>query len=815
MRRKFVGVAAISLFALSPLRAQDAKIVADNLEYSREFYSGVHFSAIAESAPSFGYQRYPDNGPERIQCDAGTFARQHGKPWLRSEDWGESGRPVDQQTARKLDGWVKLVETAFGFAPSEVKLIKKSREGVRVEWIFEARTANQKGAPVRLTFARPLYDKSPNALLHGFEGSLPAIGGKTRERVKFSFGYLIAASGFELSEAAWENLETPKELEDKPVDLTKIDIGPKPDDAEGFFNRAGARGFNGDMNGAIADLSRAIDLDPKSEPAVYRRGAFKLQKGDYDGAITDLSRAIELSPNTADYYSDRGLAKLRKRDNDGAIVDFTRAIELDPKAAQIAYRNRALAKNIKGDADGALADYNRAIDLDPKNAGAFNSRGVIKKSKGDLDGAIADFTKAIELNDKLAIAYKNRGEAKQAKGNAAGAKEDLKRAGDLDPELTSKESVADSSSNRAASASPAPLSPGTGGPNLKQAERYYESGLKKQREGNLDGAIAGYTRAIELNPNYTEAYNNRGNLKGAREDHDGAIADYDRAIQLDPTHTISYNNRGVQRQEKHDWDGAIADFNHAIELDPKYAKAYYNRGNVKGDKGDHDGAITDYDRAIELDPKYAYSYNNRGNAKKAKGDFDGAIADFTHAIELAPQDAGFYFSRAGGKLAKGDLDGAIADLDRVIELNDKEPVPYAVRGDFYAKKKQYAAAIKDVQKAIKLDPENGDNYLSLARYQLFNRKPREAIAASLKALKLSPDKSVIIKTKLAHGYLFDNQFNKANAIYLENKNAKLRDSEQTFSQVVLDDFKELQDAGITHPDIDKIKALLTTKTEAP
>src|SRR5207245_11179429 len=93
-----------SLLVLSTLRAQDAKIVADNLEYSREFYSGVHFSAIAESEPSFGYQRYPDDGPERIQCNAGTFARQHGKPWLRSEDWGQSGRPVDQQMARKLDG---------------------------------------------------------------------------------------------------------------------------------------------------------------------------------------------------------------------------------------------------------------------------------------------------------------------------------------------------------------------------------------------------------------------------------------------------------------------------------------------------------------------------------------------------------------------------------------------------------------------------------------------------------------------------------------------------------------------------------------
>src|SRR5437667_1503486 len=444
MNRKCVGFVAVSLLVLSTSQAQDAKIVADNIEFSRDFYAGVHFSAISESAPSFGYQRYPDNGPERIQCDAGTFARsERGKPWLKSEDWGESGRPVDKQTAGKLDSWVKLVEAVFNFTPSEVKLVRKSRVRVSVEWAFDARAANQTGSSVQLTFARPLYDKSQNALLHDFEGSLPGIGGKTGRatRVKFSFGYLIAASGFELSEAAWEGLETPKELENKPVDLSKFDMGPKPKDAEGFVQRASARGFNGDMNGAIADFSRAIELDPKSTSAYYHRGIARLEKAEFDAAIGDLNRAIELSPNTSDYYNDRGLAKLRKGDNDGAIADFTRAIELDPKNA-LGYRNRALAKNIKKDADGALADYNRAIELDPKNANAFNNRGNIKKSKGDLDGAIADFTSAIALNDKLAIAYKNRGEAKQAKGASAGAKEDLKRAGELDPRLMSQESRA-------------------------------------------------------------------------------------------------------------------------------------------------------------------------------------------------------------------------------------------------------------------------------------------------------------------------------------------------------------------------------------
>ena len=135
------------------------------------------------------------------------------------------------------------------------------------------------------------------------------------------------------------------------------------------------------------------------------------------------------------------------------------------------------------------------------------------------------------------------------------------------------------------------------------------------------------------------------------------------------------------------------------------------------------------------------------------------------------------------------------------------------RADAHAKEKQYDAAVQDIQKAIELDPKNGEYYSDLGWYQLFNRKPRESIAASLKALELSPDDAVLIKGNLAHGYLCDNQFDEAKAIYLENKDAKLND-ERSFSQAVLDDFKELQDAGITHPDMEKIKVLMSTETEA-
>ncbi|HST29524.1 MAG TPA: tetratricopeptide repeat protein [Chthoniobacterales bacterium] len=426
-------VVAVSFFKPAAARAQGDKVVADNLAYSREFYSGVHVVAIASFPVSFAYDRYPDNGPERIRCDSGTFARKQGKPWLKSNDWGESGQPASKEMARKFDGWVKLIDAAFNSVPAGIKLAKKSEEDGRVQWLFEARSPNPKGSPTKLRFAKPLYDNNESVLLHGFEASLKLEGDKVvpstaANSVKLSFGYLVSVNGgeFELSERAWEDLDAPK---DTPA--TEPKIGPNPKDAAGFQNRAGLRAHNGDMNGAIADYGRVIELDPKSAAAYWNRGALKREKRDFDGAIADLNLAIELNPNDHDYYNDRGIAKRGKGDNDGAIADYTKSIEIDPKNGELAFFNRALAKNSKNDKDGAVADYNKALELNPKNANAYNNRGNLKKDKNDLDGAISDFTKAIEINPKIALIYKNRADAKRKKGDPAGADADLKSAAEL------------------------------------------------------------------------------------------------------------------------------------------------------------------------------------------------------------------------------------------------------------------------------------------------------------------------------------------------------------------------------------------------
>lgn len=207
----------------------------------------------------------------------------------------------------------------------------------------------------------------------------------------------------------------------------------------------------------------------------------------------------------------------------------------------------------------------------------------------------------------------------------------------------------------------------------RSAVDYYSRGIARGEKGDSEGAIADFTKAIEINPRYAEAYYNRGVARFRRGDADGAIADYTRAIEIDPRLAQAYYGRGDARFHKHDDDGAIADFTKAIEINPRSAKAYSRRGDVRFGKGDDDGAVVDHTKAIEIDPRYANAYFGRGSARFVKGDYDEAIADYTKAIEIDPRYAEAYAFRGvtkvqHGKTGREKLEGA-RDIDTALKLD--------------------------------------------------------------------------------------------------------------------------------------------------
>ena len=349
----------------TPSATPDANFATDNLKYSRDFYSKVHFVAIANldfgaaGTAQFKYDRYPNGGPERIQTGDGEFARKDGKTWLKSNDWGETGKPVDAQTAKRLNNWIGLIDARLNGEPASkdpsegatvMKFIRKEGQGEREEFVFEESKEKPKAkAYPHISFGRFKNAQDQQVLLSEFSG--PMRLGARDAKVKISFSHLIAV-----------NIQDVTEKSPSPAS------SPASEESNGdLVNRGIEKGKQGDLDGAIADFNRAIELNPKDDAPYYNRAQAKRLKKDTAGAIADYTRAIELGSTNPAAYNNRGNARSENNDNDGAISDYTRAIELKPDYAR-AYYNRAVTKEAKGDKTGADADFKMARKLDPELA---------------------------------------------------------------------------------------------------------------------------------------------------------------------------------------------------------------------------------------------------------------------------------------------------------------------------------------------------------------------------------------------------------------------------------------------------------------
>ncbi len=133
-----------------------------------------------------------------------------------------------------------------------------------------------------------------------------------------------------------------------------------------------------------------------------------------------------------------------------------------------------------------------------------------------------------------------------------------------------------------------------------QAKPFIENGTARVGQGDAQGAIQAFTKAIEIDPKNPLAYAARGNARVSIGELDDAIADFSKAIEIDPTRRVPYINRGVAKVDKGDLAGAIADYTKVIALDPKNVTAYRNRGCANQQKGDIDGARNDYQQAVQL-----------------------------------------------------------------------------------------------------------------------------------------------------------------------------------------------------------------------
>lgn len=149
-------------------------------------------------------------------------------------------------------------------------------------------------------------------------------------------------------------------------------------------------------------------------------------------------------------------------------------------------------------------------------------------------------------------------------------------------------------------------------------------------------AIENFSRVIELDSTFAEAYNDRGVAYRSIGELDLARQDYEKAIQYDPQLFAPHLNLGVVFLWKHEWSSASESFRHTITLSPFLSAAHNNLGIALKQMGDLKGATSAYSRAIEISPGDPVPYYNLGLTFMLNGQIEKAISQFRKAVEYDP-----------------------------------------------------------------------------------------------------------------------------------------------------------------------------------
>ncbi|MCQ4164204.1 tetratricopeptide repeat protein [Tahibacter harae] len=185
---------------------------------------------------------------------------------------------------------------------------------------------------------------------------------------------------------------------------------------------------------------------------------------------------------------------------------------------------------------------------------------------------------------------------------------------------------------------------------------------------SYDEAITYFSAAMEIDPRYSEYYNDRGSvfLKVGRLDE--AVADFRTAIGLSAPYFEVWTNLGQALRRAGDYAAAVQAYNQALDIEPNAGLALVGRAQAHEQLGHADAAIADYGAALARDPRDAQLWSNRAVLLFENGRIDEALHDLDEAVRRAPGMAELYENRAVALAALQRHDEALRDRAEASRL---------------------------------------------------------------------------------------------------------------------------------------------------
>jgi CHAT domain-containing protein/Tfp pilus assembly protein PilF len=133
-----------------------------------------------------------------------------------------------------------------------------------------------------------------------------------------------------------------------------------------------------------------------------------------------------------------------------------------------------------------------------------------------------------------------------------------------------------------------------------EAKVYFDHANQQLMEGNFLEALASYDQALQIKPDYHDAWNNRGVVLKELGLFEDALESYNQALVLQPKNPLAWNNRGEAFFCLGCFEEAITSYDHALQLtNNQYWMAWANRGEVLFKLRGYEVAVQNWNEALQ------------------------------------------------------------------------------------------------------------------------------------------------------------------------------------------------------------------------
>ena len=383
--------------------------------------------------------------------------------------------------------------------------------------------------------------------------------------------------------------------------------------------------------------------------------------------------------------------------------------------------------------DSALKTIEEFLLKNPEDDGLINDKGIILTKLGKYNEAIENFKKALKISEEKGtetsgIIWNNKGLTHCNIGQFRNAircfKNSYIKKGQNYTNALNNEGLA-----------------------------YYYLGKKEknkqEREKSFKKAINCFNKVIELNPNHSNAYNNKGSaLLESGWDEESSTCIY-KSLELNPENENALNNRGRILAHSGKYTEAIEYYDNALKLNENHREAWNNKGiaianfaNLTDEQKYFTDAEKCYDEAIKIDNKFVDALNNKAMLYVSRRKFVKAeeIIDKSLKIEKNNQDT---MDKKGIILVHMQkYDTALSWFKKAIEKNPENKVSRYHMGHVYMQLKKYDEAFESFDDSLKdnLHFAEAHNGKALALFNKGNQK--EASKEVKRAIEIKPSLAV-------------------------------------------------------------------------